>query len=407
MIGSEKTVGGAPNACRRPRRGPVRQNTMAVPCRASIELQSLGEAELSSLPPEHPASEDPFGQAPLNVSDGFMPRSARRDDAEAPRSQFPPSTQPAGMTISLHITPATQGRSKRDEAAGSLGLRHDGVAQHPASPPISEPGPGAAVVDPIMKPALSPHAYSSSSQVPGGFSDLGGTSSNSETALGSRTTSEGTDDGARGPQHPYALYPQNTVPEDQPVSRPSTIPVGFSGLPQAYDRPADTRGEEPRDMISPDGYAEQLPPYSRYPNSQLPRPSGEPQARLEEPATPRVAVLASAEPGISQHPLDNSESRISTRTGDSDSSQESSAGTPNSHSPMKGKWTSTSKKRVCCGRLPLWAVVMFVLVIILVISLVTGILSRVGFHKRIQQLEQTKPPAAAPYGLSSNALSEH
>lgn len=68
-----------------------------------------------------------------------------------------------------------------------------------------------------------------------------------------------------GPQHPYTLYPQG-VAEDEDDIEPQNpvVPVGFPGLGSSYHRQLGPDGED-QDIIGADGHAEQLPPYTRYP----------------------------------------------------------------------------------------------------------------------------------------------
>nr|POE89794.1 hypothetical protein CFP56_20263 [Quercus suber] len=68
-----------------------------------------------------------------------------------------------------------------------------------------------------------------------------------------------------GPQHPYALYPQGVEEDDDEEHSPhNPVPVGFPGLGHGFNRQRGPDGEE-QDIVGADGHAEQLPPYSRYP----------------------------------------------------------------------------------------------------------------------------------------------
>lgn len=87
----------------------------------------------------------------------------------------------------------------------------------------------------------------------------------STTTASTMPISESSYRGPRGPSHPYALYPQNDAVEAE-AGQPATIPLGFRGLPDQYQRRVGPDGEEVADMIGPDGHTEQLPPYSRYPD---------------------------------------------------------------------------------------------------------------------------------------------
>ena len=83
------------------------------------------------------------------------------------------------------------------------------------------------------------------------------------TASTSRPTRQSTQ--RNGPRHPYELYPQGVDDlDDEQTNSQSQVPVGFLGLGQSYQRQRGPEGEEP-DFIGDYGHAEQLPPYSRYP----------------------------------------------------------------------------------------------------------------------------------------------
>ena len=73
----------------------------------------------------------------------------------------------------------------------------------------------------------------------------------------------------REPQHPYTLYPQGVADdlddEDEERIPHIPVPVGFFGRGQNYQRQVGPDGEE-QDIIGEDGHAEQLPPYTRYPD---------------------------------------------------------------------------------------------------------------------------------------------
>ena len=68
----------------------------------------------------------------------------------------------------------------------------------------------------------------------------------------------------QGPQHPYALYPQGVAEDEDDVAPVNPVPVGFAGMGQGYHRTLGPDGED-QDIIGADGHAEQLPPYTRYP----------------------------------------------------------------------------------------------------------------------------------------------
>ena len=81
--------------------------------------------------------------------------------------------------------------------------------------------------------------------------------------------------GPGGPTQPYGMYSQNTVPEDdQEVAGMAPAMPGFPGNAQSQAqavRRLGPDGEDADDLIGPDGYTEQLPPYSRYANGIPPK----------------------------------------------------------------------------------------------------------------------------------------
>ena len=89
---------------------------------------------------------------------------------------------------------------------------------------------------------------------------------------------ERTYSGPSGPTQPYSMYPQNTVEEDEQPPfggsmslAPTAYPAGARPAPQAHHRRLGPDGEDLDDLVGPYGYAEQLPPYSRYPNDIPPK----------------------------------------------------------------------------------------------------------------------------------------
>ena len=162
-----------------------------------------------------------------------------------------------------------------------------------------------------------------------------------------------------GPAHPYSMYPQNTVPEDE--AGPSTavtanpIPLGFPGLSQPYQRRLGPDGEEIGDLVGPGGHTEQLPPYTRYPDD-IPRKGQAP----EPPEPERTAMPRTPPPAASEETLQAPYSRHSARSIMSDSSRARLTVAAPSEPPQlrttKEKWKETTKRRVCGGKMPMWAV---------------------------------------------------
>lgn len=198
---------------------------------------------------------------------------------------------------------------------------------------------------------------------------------------------------AARPQHPYGMYPQNTVPEEEgaPVLPAIAIPVGFPGLGQSYQRRLGPEGEEAADIIGPDGHTEQLPPYTQYPDAiprkadgtvaPVPAPEPEPASARSPDTAPQTPIATS-----SRETVNPAQSRLSTRSVMSDSSgaRLTTGGLPvterNRKISSKEKWTETGKKRVCFGKLPLWAIctmgVAFFILAVLLGGLIGGVVMR-------------------------------
>lgn len=96
--------------------------------------------------------------------------------------------------------------------------------------------------------------------------------------------------GPSGPSQPYGMYAQNTLTEDEISPAIDTIPsmTEFPNLRQNYRRRFGPDGEEAADLVSPDGYTEQLPPYTRFPND-IPPKSDQPRSSnppIDPPTNP-------------------------------------------------------------------------------------------------------------------------
>lgn len=112
-----------------------------------------------------------------------------------------------------------------------------------------------------------------------------------------------------GPAHPYGMYPQGVGEEDDlddDEAMAPAAPVGFPGLGQSYQRRRGPEGEE-QDIVGEDGHAEQLPPYTRYPED---GPEKMPLLSVPLPLHSRGPV-AGTDPGM---PLMHEQSRPSPQS---------------------------------------------------------------------------------------------
>ena len=244
--------------------------------------------------------------------------------------------------------------------------------------------------------------------------------------------------GPSGPTQPYGMYPQNTVPEDdqnpfsdsnQTVER--AYPAGSRPAPQAHQRRLGPDGEDVDDLIGPDGFTEQLPPYTRYPND-IP-PKRDPDAPSFEDAPNPItnpiiqsptALVGATSSGGSHETLQNGRTygdtpifvshtivQTSSQNPFEDSSTQASSTTavdtlPNAlPKDESGSFTrraqSRSKRRVCWGLIPCWllALIIFICMVIIIGGIVGGALAhRNGVQTGFQAASSNSPSS---YGISS------
>lgn len=124
---------------------------------------------------------------------------------------------------------------------------------------------------------------------------------NAATNLTSRTP-ERWYAGPSGPSQPYGMYAQNTLTEDEINPAIDTMPsvTEFPNLRQNYRRRFGPDGEEAADLVGPDGYTEQLPPYTRFPND-IPPKSNPPRSAnppIDPPINPPPSPQATREESL-------------------------------------------------------------------------------------------------------------
>ncbi|KAK4697193.1 hypothetical protein P7C71_g860, partial [Lecanoromycetidae sp. Uapishka_2] len=185
------------------------------------------------------------------------------------------------------------------------------------------------------------------------------------------------------------MYSQNTVPEDDLNPSAGLAPpivAGFPGRGQNYERRLGPEGEDVDDLIGPDGYTEQLPPYSRYANNVPPKyTSGIESLR-------RSAPEQAVPPQDSQETLHSSQTRDETGLvnpfADSSTQLDSTSNSPESPVPpkdegghFKERVRQRSKRKVCCGLVPCWLLAIIIIVICLAV-LLGGVIGGVIAHER-------------------------
>ncbi|KAL8849746.1 MAG: hypothetical protein Q9221_005290 [Calogaya cf. arnoldii] len=207
--------------------------------------------------------------------------------------------------------------------------------------------------------------------------------------------------GPSGPTQPYGMYSQNTVPEDdvgQFQSLQPPAPVGFPGRSQEYRRRLGPDAEDVDDLIGPDGYTEQLPPYTRYPDDIPPKEGalGPASVHGAEGGGPRHTQQIVMNPfqsreslqgprdSIPQHTEQHQTPDDATAVAGSDSPQHDEGGN------FKERVKEHGKRRICCGKVPYWVVAVLVLLLIAVLAGTIG--GVVGNARGEQHAVPTPPP---------------
>lgn len=224
--------------------------------------------------------------------------------------------------------------------------------------------------------------------------DIGVTRTPSTTTTSTIRRPERAYSGPSGPTQPYGMYAQNTVPEDDAALVAGLAPIvaGLPGSHQDFQRRLGPDGEDADDLIGPDGYTEQLPPYSRYANGVPPKYTSGLRNIDQRRASPP--------------PVDNSQQTIhSPQSGDvslvnpfGDTSTQlsptGSAAVPPKHEDMnfKERVRRKGKTKVCCG-VSYWLCIAMVVILSLAV-LLGGVIGGVVAHRHGEEKAVNEPIAA-------------
>lgn len=412
-----------------------------------ISLQQQNAPEVLDL------DDDDYALMALGVmpADGFRPqmpvettvsthpepaiRSPSPDLAESSSSSA--ATPPRPHRSSISKPP----RSNRD----SFTLRHDGFMGHAPGPSLSRVSSTStdAAFIPVDGPYQGPSAPSHPYQIYSQNIRSQRTMSMATTSTTPAARPESEYNGPTGPSHPYSMYPQNPVEVVSPQPVVPAIPVGFSNVPDMYQRRLGPEGEEVAAMIGPDGHTEELPPYTRYPDefyARKIRGAGEEHAHAGPcagaipachggpppcahgsshvaaggAASTAAAATGAAAPALSMGNIPptipgagglglaarnpefdarsvedavSPQSRHSTRSFNSDSQHNiNTAAATVSEKPKLSKWQQFMKRKAC-GVVPYWAIGLTggaVLIVLIIVAAVVGTL--LSHHGK-------KPPA--------------
>ncbi|OAX84571.1 hypothetical protein ACJ72_01049 [Emergomyces africanus] len=264
-----------------------------------------------------------------------------------------------------------------NNAVSSSVTRHSSSASSTTHPPSSVAHRSISTSSRFSMPrALSPysgqtrptHPYAMYPQATG----LGRTPSNSSTSTVRPVERSHVE--PMPPQHPYAMYPQNTVPEEDDVEAHSPIPVGFPGREQTFQSRRNQGADEVGDIVGVDGHAEQLPPYTRYPDG-LPQKFGAHEGVSPPPPEAGAAAPISPESGVSSRTLldENRTGRESAAAADPPQTDDPSGST-------KEMLIQKGKTRVCCG-LQIWTILL-IAIVVLIGAVIGGVVGGVVGNQR-------------------------
>ncbi|MCJ1431390.1 hypothetical protein MMC27_000742 [Xylographa pallens] len=355
--------------------------------------QSSTSSRQSSIRRSNPdVFSDDYALEAIPLSDGFRPSVVENTPISPtpttvrsiPRRPVPSEPRPGPPSIS----PRRKKSSKRYGAGNSVSLRH-------AAPAWSVPQRTPSMVsvsgmsDGIFPPQRQTSTISSFSvpRIPSPYQGATGPSHpyamypqdtllNRTSTISSIRPPERSYNGPNGPTHPYGLYPQNTVLEPEALPATAIVPIapiGFPGLGQHYTRRLGPDGEEADDIIGPDGHTEQLPPYTKYPDTAVTKERYAPDApdSEESSASPLTQAETSAVQGLVDENQASDDENIEINV-----AAAGAAGQPIWRGTARQRWTRRSKKRTCCGAVPRWAVILIVVLAVSLAAVLGGVIGR-------------------------------
>lgn len=372
--------------------------------RASGGIQggNRGRRSLQQQPQEE---EDEFAMAAMaamGISDGYQPSDMSNSN---PTYAFQPSTTRPGLAAQRRITPPPRPSSaSKPQKPESFALRHDGAMGHlgesssaaggssTSAPTLSRTTTRSSSISSVSEIYVRPEEPYSGPTAPS-FNYQMHPQQSRDVRASIATTIARTERSYQGPSapvHPYGMYPQNTAPES--VSGrgipPSTYPAGFPGRNNQFQRRLGPDGEEVADMIGPDGYTEQLPPYTQYPDEAFARKARLAESRSLIPGAGGLGLatrdpqFASREDLSRAHSQRSMQSIVSTRPSTMVETQALEQEPLPSEKKKLKKWQVKARKKVC-GIVPLWSILMalMVLLIFVIILAVTLVLLKPKMRK--------------------------
>ena len=373
-------------------------------------------AEQSTNPPQHsrplePLSiptqnifSDEFALEPLEVPDSHQVSPLSEDESHDATLEAPRRSLSWQRTSDSEVGSIGRNRlSQRSAARSSVSSRFDGRLSQSTNPPrsltsISDSGntnssqhPSVRTISTFGFPrAQSPYQGATGPSQPYGMYPQAAGVSRTPSVQTTSTIRppERSYSGPNGPTQPYGMYAQGTVPEDEVDTVAGVPPVAgaFAGSGHDFQRPLGPDGEDVDDLIGPDGYTEQLPPYSRYANGIPPKYSsgiGSLHNSLRRSAPPPPAPSQES----SEETLNNSEGRDAGLVNPfEDSSTQINSETSDAVPPkdeggnFKEKVQRRARRKVCFG-VPCWLCLALIIVVFLAV-LLGGLVGGLIAHHR-------------------------
>ncbi|KAL8698771.1 MAG: hypothetical protein Q9224_001701 [Gallowayella concinna] len=374
---------------------------------------------------------DEYALDSLHPSDGFRPPVSILDteqhtptrDAQNPAHPEAPLQHDLDDTSPPPRKDYGSRRRSMNEQHPPMTLPHDGSRQFPThhGPATvlsddTDPSTSRASISTIAR-TQSPYQGATGPSQPYGMypQDIAFSRTPSMATISTVRPRERSYAGPSGPTQPYSMYPQNTVPEDEigPVSSlDPPMPIGFPGRPQDYRRRLGPDAEDADDLVGPDGYTEQLPPYTRYPDDIPPKQgapgpasilsaehggSGTSEETIMNPFRSRESLPQPASPQApAQLIAQNHSSTDVTAVASTASSQQDRGGN------FKERVKEQGKRRLCCGKVPFWVVAV---VTLLMIAVLAGTIGGVVGNARGEQHAAPTPAPRYPHPQTPAAQS--
>ena len=355
---------------------------------------------------------DSFALEPLGVADGFRPPSHdRTPSAETTSTLRSNSRRSIGFQHNREPTSIIPRRSAGSQRLGrnnSYPLRYDAATlqkprRTPSAASVSDMSDGPSGNRPLstvssisMQRAQSPYQGTMGPSHPYGMypQNIAMARTPSIATSSSIRAPEPSYAGSNVPMHPYGMYPQNTVHEGEvsPIAGTAPIiPVGFPGLGQQYRRQLGPEGEDADDIIGPDGHTEQLPPYTRYPDSLPPKPRRAESAVIDEsnPFRSPVQPIHTHSSMGGSYSSDEDVPQVNANVPQMNIVPAATTGSSDGISSAKEKWAAKGRRRTCGGKLPVWAIIVVVMILLVIVGgLLGGIIGRLSAGRHAKQKAQ-------------------